>query len=235
MKPKARYNARYGYEVPSLVPPNLQMIGVLPFSMEDFAALDALLAESGWPDNHMDIAMLEGYLAALLIWPIELAPGAWLPTIWGIRGWKVAEKIATSESYNRFITLVLGLLQGLERRFAASPPRRTFALDPIAPYKSGRYFAGAAWATGFITALQENSAGLGSRSCTVRSAVEEIAKYASLRSMDPRTLPAAATALSNATAIIMSERPVPHVRTARRILDSPSKASARIDSLASTP
>src|ERR1700675_356714 len=92
MKPKARYTARYGYAAPLLLPPNLQVVGELPLSIEDFSALDTCLAEPGWPDNHMDVAMLQDYLAALLTWPIELAPGAWLPRIWGIRGWKVAAK-----------------------------------------------------------------------------------------------------------------------------------------------
>jgi len=75
------------------------------------------------------------------------------------------------------------------------------------PLYSGRYFAGAAWATGFMTALHENSSGLGSRSSAVRSAVEDIARYASLRSLEPSALPAAATAISVAVMIIMSERP----------------------------
>jgi yecA family protein len=207
MKPKARHTARYGHAAPLLLPPNLHVVGELPFSIEDFSALDTWLAEPGWPDNHMDVAMLEGYLAALLTWPIELAPGAWLPPIWGIRGWKVAAKIAAPETYNRFIELVIGLFQELERRLVASPPARTFVLGRDAPNKSGRYFAGAAWATGFMTALHENSAGLGSRSSAVRSAVEDIARYASLRSLEPSALPAAATALSVAVMIIMSERP----------------------------
>lgn len=208
MKPKARQSARYGQVAPLLLPPDLRTMGTLAFSVEDFATLAAWLAEPGWPDDHMDAATLEGYLAAVLSWPIELAPGAWLPRIWGIRGWKVAAKIAEPESYNRFIKLVIGLSQELERRLAAYPPVRTFVLTPDAPpYAPARYFAAAAWATGFMTGLQENSAGLGSRSAAVRSALEAIAGYASLRSLPPAALPAAATALSIAMSTIMSERP----------------------------
>ena len=58
-----------------------------------------------------------------------------------------------------------------------------------------------------MTALHENSSGLGSRSSAVRSAVEDIAGYASLRWLEPGALPPAATALSVAVMIIMSERP----------------------------
>jgi yecA family protein len=205
MKPKARYTARYGQVAPLLLPPDVRAMGELPFSIEDFSALDAWLAESGWPDKRMDVAMLEGYLTALIVWPIELPAGAWLPPVWGIRGWKVAAKIAVPELYDRFIALVMGFLQELERRLAALPPA-TFALGYGAPYKSGQYFAAAAWATGFITALHDNSAGLGSRPAAVRSAVEDIARYASQRSLKPSALPAAAAALSIAVSVIMSAR-----------------------------
>jgi yecA family protein len=190
-----------------LLPPNLDTLGPLSFTGEEFAVLDAWLAEDGWPNDHMDVAMLEGYLVALIVWPIELAPGAWLPAIWGIHGWKVAAKIAAKDAYDRFIALVVGMFQELERRLAVSPPTRTFVLGPQVPYLSGRYFAGAAWATGFLTALHENSAGLGSRSPAVISAVENIAQYASLRSTASTQLPAVATALSIAIMTIMSERP----------------------------
>jgi len=78
------------------------------FTAPDFAKLDAWLAEEGWPANRMDAAMLEGYLVALLTWPIELPPGAWLPSVWGIRGWKVAAKIATPDAYAAFLALVVG-------------------------------------------------------------------------------------------------------------------------------
>jgi yecA family protein len=208
MKPRARNTARYGYAAPLLLPPNLQTLGELTFSTADFGMLDAWLAEPGWPDRRMDVAMLEGYLAALITWPIELSPGAWLPPIWGIRGWKVAAKIAVPESYDRFIALVMGMFQELERRLSASSPVRTFVLGCDAPYNSGRYFAGAAWATGFMTALHDNSAGLGSRPSAVRSAVEDIAHYAPLRSLKPNELPAVAAALSVAVTTIMSARPV---------------------------
>jgi yecA family protein len=206
MKPKARHTARYGYAAPVLLPPTLHTVGPLSFSEQDFSALDAWLAETGWPEDHMDVAVLEGYLVAILVWPIELAPGAWLPAVWGIRGWKVAAKIATPDTYHRFVALVMGLFQELEHRLAASPPARTFVLGRDAPSVSGRYFAGAAWATGFMTALHENSAGLGSRSAAVRAAVAKIAHFASLRSTESSALPAVATALSDAVMVIMSER-----------------------------
>jgi yecA family protein len=190
-----------------LLPPNLQTLGELPFTTLDFARLDAWLGEDGWPPERMDVAMLEGYLAALLVWPIELSPGAWLPPVWGVRGWKVAAKIASPTEYATFLALVIGFLQDLERRLIAAPRRSTLVLGNDISYLSGRYFAGAAWATGFMTALHQNSAGLRSRSVGARSAVEGIAHFASLRSIESGAMPAVATTLLTAVATLITERP----------------------------
>jgi uncharacterized protein UPF0149 len=208
MTSRTRYTSRYTPVTPAvLMPPNLQNMGSLPFTSKDFAELDAWLAEEGWPPQHMDAAMLEGYLVALLVWPIELSVGAWLPPIWGIRGWKVAAKIATTETYNRFLLLIIGFLQDLERRLTASPPLRPFVLDHCAPILSARYFVGSAWATGFMIALHENSAGLSSRSASARSAVEGIAHFASLRSTQASAMASVSAKLSAEVAKLVDERP----------------------------
>ncbi len=208
MKRRVHRKLRYGHVEPIvLLPPDLSTLGELPFTAQDFESLDGWLAAPGWPTERMDVAMLEGYLVALLVWPIELSPGAWLPPIWGVRGWKIAEKIASPEAYGKFIALVIGFLQELERRLNTSPRPLTFVMAQDAPYASGRYFAGSAWATGFMMALEQNSAGLRSRSVAARSAVERIARYASLRSTESSALPLVATALSAAVATLLAERP----------------------------
>ncbi len=68
--------------------------------------------------------MLEGYLIALLVWPIGLMPGAWLPPIWGEQGgWRVPEKIRAPDAFAKFTSLVIGFLQELDRGLRANPPR----------------------------------------------------------------------------------------------------------------
>lgn len=207
IKQRIRSYARNRAIEPVLLPPNLYTIGSVPFSEQDFNSLDSWLAEDGWPATHMDIATLEGYLVALITWPIELSPGAWLPAIWGIRGWKVAAKIASPESFSQFIALVIGYVQELERRLTLGPPGRTFVLEREEPLKSCRHFAGAQWSAGYLTALQETSAGFSSRSETVRTAVETIARFAPSRSAAPGAMPRVASVLHGAVASIMSERP----------------------------
>ncbi len=220
MKPKARYTARYGQSAPQLLPPDLESLGSIAFTAHDFTALDAWLAEDGWPAEHMDVAMLEGYLVALLVWPIQLSPGAWLPAIWGIRGWKVAAKIATPEHYDRFLALVIGLLQELERRLNATPRALTFVLASDCVLLSTRYFAGAAWSTGFISALQFNASGLGSRTALSRAALENIIAIASLRPKEPRAMGQVAAETWASVSTLMDERPARGTATskARRAL-----------------
>jgi len=171
------------------------------------ASFDAWLAEDGWPDGHMDIAMLEGYLVALIAWPIELSPGAWLPAIWGIRGWKVAAKIATPDGFSKFIALIIGYVQELERRLTEPSSSRTFVLARQQPLKSCQHFAGAQWSAGFLTALQETSSGYSSRSVTVRGAVETIARFGSLRSSAPSSMPQVPSDLHSCLMTIVNERP----------------------------
>ena len=207
MKPKPRFSSRYGHVTPRLLPPDLRDFGSVAFTAHDFRVLDGWLAEEGWPAERMDAAMLEGYLVALLVWPIQLSPGAWLPAIWGVRGWKVAAKIAVPESYERFLALVIGMLQELERRLAATPPAPTFVLVDECALCSTRYFAGAAWSTGFISALQFNANGMGSRSASSEAAVEKILGFASLRSKEPGAMKAVASALRASVAVLMDERP----------------------------
>ena len=207
MKPKARYTTRYGQSAPQLLPPDLKALGSIQFTAQDFTALDAWLAEDGWPAEHMDVAMLEGYLVALLVWPIQLSPGAWLPASWGIRGWKVAAKISTPESYDRFLALIIGLMQELERRLSSTPRAPTFALSSDCALVSPRYFAGAAWSTGFMSALQFSATGLGSRSELSRAALENIIAIASLRPKEPGAMIRVAAELQASVGTIMDERP----------------------------
>jgi hypothetical protein len=98
-------------------------------------------------------------------------------------------------------------LQELERRLAATPPAPTFVLVDESALSSTRYFAGAAWSTGFISALQFNANGMGSRSALAQAAVEKIFSFASLRSKEPGAMRVVASALRASVAVLVDERP----------------------------
>lgn len=196
-----------GADATLLRPPNLRAVGALPFTRQDRETLTAWLAESGWPRGGMDIAILEGYLVALLVWPVGLPPGAWLPPIWGERsGWRVPAKIASPEAYAKFTGLVIGFLQELDRQLSASPPSFTPTLSKRDPVRGRTPAPGISWAHGFLQALQYNSQGLKWRTTSARSAVARIAYFSSFSAAPAGASASIAADLKSAVLTLVNER-----------------------------
>jgi yecA family protein len=206
--PPRRHTARAprAQEPALLLPPDLSKLGPLPFAPPDRAMLKAWLSDCGWPRDRMDIAMLEGYLVALLVWPVGVPPGAWLPPVWGERGWKVPAKIATSDAYAKFTRLVVGFLQELDRALDARPSHFAPTLSWNEPAHAAQRAPGVSWAQGFLRALQQSQEGLAGRSTAARSAVSRIAGYASFTVSSPAEAALAVEDLSSAVLILAAER-----------------------------
>jgi yecA family protein len=165
---------------PLLLPPNLRMLEARPFTSESATALRAWLTEAGWPRGTMDFAMLEGYLVALLVWPVGVSSGAWLPAIWAEKsGWRVPAKIGSREAFDTFIGLVVGLLRDLDTRLDDSPASFVPTLLPDERGRRWPLSTGVSWAQGFLCALQQNAQGIEGPSAEARAAVTTIARYGS--------------------------------------------------------
>ena len=193
---------------PVLLPPNLATLEVRPFTAADHHALRSWLTEEGWPRGTMDIAMLEGYLVALLTWPVGITSGALLPPIWGEKaGWRVPAKIASLVPFDTFIALVVGLLRDLDSRLGGSTT--CFVPTLLADERGHRWprSTGVSWVHGFLKGLEQNAQGMQDRSPAVRAAVTRIALYGSfeIAPTDPG-LAVVATDLQGAIAILVSER-----------------------------
>jgi yecA family protein len=187
-----------------LQPPKMNTLGALTFTPKDREALSAWLAQGGWPPGGMDIVMLEGYLVALLAWPVRIEPGAWLPPIWGQTGWKVAAKINSQSAYRRFIELVVGFLEDLDRGLCGSPPNFIPTLPPLDSSLHRQTAPEASWAQGFLKALMLGAEGLEGRSDSARSAVTRIVRYAS--SVATITRVAVAEEITSAVITLTAER-----------------------------
>jgi yecA family protein len=156
-----------------LMPPNLGTVGTVPFGDAQRARLTAWLREAAWPRAHMDMVELEGYLVALLVWPVAISTGAWLPPIWGERGWRVPKKIAGRSQYDEFVSLVVACMRDLDLRL--SHPSR-FELSALHGMKdSVRRDALHRWGRGFMRALTLGSQGLQCRNVIAGDAVRVIA------------------------------------------------------------
>jgi yecA family protein len=122
----------------------------------------------------MDLVELEGYLVALLAWPVGISSGAWLPLIWGIRGWKVPNKIAMRPKFEEFNALIIGFLQELDREL--SDQRSRFKSSVLrSPKEPGRGERLHGWGRGFMKAVTLGSQGLQGRSVSAVASVRLIA------------------------------------------------------------
>ena len=155
------------------MPPNLGAVVTVPFGDAQRTRLTAWLREAGWPREHMDMVELEGYLVALIVWPVAISTGAWLPPIWGGRGWRVPRKIAARSLYEEFVSLVVANMRDLDRRL--SQPSG-FELSVLRGIKDdARIDALHRWGRGFIRALTLGSQGLKCRNDVAGDAVRIIA------------------------------------------------------------
>jgi yecA family protein len=122
----------------------------------------------------MEMAALEGYLVALIAWPVGIPAGAWLPPIWGERGWKVPAKIASRTQYEEFVALVVGFMRALDRSLTQPPSR--FESSVLRGLNERARVAGLqSWGKGFMTGLTLGSQGLKGRSGSAGAAVRVIA------------------------------------------------------------
>jgi yecA family protein len=157
------------------MPPNLRTFDSVPFGDPQRSRLGAWLREAAWPRGHMNVAELEGYLVALIAWPVGISPGAWLPPIWGGRGWKVPTSISSRPQYDEFIALIIGFMQELDRELSHQPSRfESSVLRTLQDFEQIDGFH--CWGRGFMTAMTLGSQGLKGRSASAVAAVHAIAR-----------------------------------------------------------
>jgi yecA family protein len=180
------------------MPPDLRTLGAAPFGDQQRARLTAWLRETAWPRAHMEIAELEGYLVALVAWPVGISSGAWLPPIWGERGWKVPAIISSQRQYEEFVSLIAGFIRNLDRELARQHSR--FESSVLRALAGREQMNGLhRWGRGFLTALTLGSQGLKGRSASAGAAVHTIAGCTSsstpFRSQDVEKVVSAVNAL----------------------------------------
>ena len=156
-------------------PPDIATMDPVSFGAEDHDELTQWLADPGWPRGTMGISTLEGYLTALIAWPFRLSSGAWLPRVWNDKGWRIPPIIDDALSFERFLFLITGYMQSLDRAITADPPSFTPTL--AASTIAGRRVAPeVAWSAGFRAAMEMGLVGALWISPAVRSAVDMIAR-----------------------------------------------------------
>lgn len=172
----ARYSRHEA--TPALLPPKVDELGHQAFSSLEQESLARWLQEPAWPRGTLNIYALEGYLTALLVWPVQLQPGAWLPPIWNERGWRVRPPIDTAPRYEEFLELVLGYLRRIDRGLLQTPPlfepslHLLFSHDDLDVTGRAQH-----WAQGFGRGLGQGMQTRVALTPDARKAVRTIAAY----------------------------------------------------------
>lgn len=175
----ARSRSNRSVESPTLLPPKLSDVGHQSFTWHERESLAHLLCESTWPRDTLSIYGLEGYLTALLVWPIALQPGAWLPPIWNEETWRVRPPIDTAQRYGEFVELTVGFLRRIDQGLLQSSPvfesclRRKLGDDAMDTKARAEH-----WAQGFGRGLRQGIEARVALAQNVREAVHQIGAYA---------------------------------------------------------
>ena len=168
----------YNYvEPPMLLPPKLNEFEHQAFTTTRHQSLARWLADPTWSRETLSIYGLEGYLTALLVWPIGLQPGAWLPPIWNEEGWRVRPPIDTAPTYREFIELVLAFLHHIDGDLLRTPAIFEPRLHPFGRTDLDLRERSAHWAHGFGRALRHAPQARDAPTTEAREAVRTIATY----------------------------------------------------------
>jgi uncharacterized protein len=123
-----------------------------PLSDEELDELDQFLMAEGTPEECMDIAMLDGFLTALVIGPNTILPSQWLPAVWGeteedVMAWNSTEQMRR----------ILGLVMRMYNDRVQDLREEIDAYDPLI-YQSEHEGKTVPildeWCMGFIRAIQ---------------------------------------------------------------------------------
>ncbi|THF66470.1 UPF0149 family protein [Pseudothauera nasutitermitis] len=84
---------------------NQQDIDAHLLSDDEFEALEELLVSDAVPEDCMDLEMLDGFLAAVVVSPVPMEPVAWLPAVWSAHGEEIS--FGSGRQVQQAIRLVL--------------------------------------------------------------------------------------------------------------------------------
>jgi len=137
----------------NVLAPNIEDFGHRPFSAQALPALALRLQNPIWPRGSLSVLGIEGLLTALLVLPLGLRPGAWLPLVWNESGWKVPAPLQGAEQLGEFVELLMGFMRYLDRQLSETPPRFTSTLDSA----TGLPNATREWSQGFGRVMAQSN------------------------------------------------------------------------------
>jgi yecA family protein len=189
-----------------IVAPQIAPLGHRPFTKRELDSLARWLQDSAWPVGSMNIYMLEGYLTALLVMPLGLRTGIWMPAIWNENGWNIPFALQDREKYHEFVELLIGYMRSIDAGFTASPPKFETVLQSTTKWSSrAASLSVEDWVQGFGKALHLCSH-LNLTDVSVNSALHAIATQASESNRANKTNGKASASIRQAVCVLAQAR-----------------------------
>ncbi|NDC09267.1 MAG: YecA family protein [Oxalobacteraceae bacterium] len=123
---------------------------------EEFDELDRFLMSSQCGDETMAMDALNGYLSAIAIGPVDVAPAQWLPRIWGPTP-QDAPKFRDAQQSARIHELLSRALEEIRVTFEVAP-KDFEPLFSVHKFKGKELLDAEAWCWGFLEAISLNEA-----------------------------------------------------------------------------
>ena len=121
---------------------------------QEFDELDRFLMSSHCGDETMAMDALNGYLTAIAIGPVDIAPAQWLPRIWGPTP-QDAPKFRDAQQSARVHELLSRALEEIRVTFEVAP-KDFEPLFSVHKFKGKELLDAEAWCWGFLEAISLN-------------------------------------------------------------------------------
>ena len=123
----------------------------------ELAELDDFLFSDVVPEVAMTIDMIDGFLTAVLIGPVNVFPSSWLPLIWDLTGGGEEPKFESVEQEERITNLLMKMVDRIIMQLLY-----TDYFEPLPDMlhtesEEDRDDANKLWATGFLTGVDCNN------------------------------------------------------------------------------
>ncbi|WP_426105944.1 UPF0149 family protein [Massilia sp. TSP1-1-2] len=114
----------------------------------ELCQLDDYLAHESIESTSMDLAMFDGYLAAIAIGPELIPPSAWLPWVWDHVDGRAEPVFDKSSDANRVLLLLMRHYNAVVEAFNTDPA----GFEPM--FLRGADYGAAEWSDGFLCGFQ---------------------------------------------------------------------------------
>ena len=116
----------------------------------ELCELDDFLADESIESTSMNLAMLDGYLAAIAIGPVLIPPSAWLPWVWDYVDGLNEPGFDQNAQADRVLSLLMRHYTAVVEALNTDPA----GFEPV--FMRGAGYGAAEWSEGFLSGLQFN-------------------------------------------------------------------------------